>query len=145
MELEIKERIAQKIFGQLLEESGYKLEAIDHGQSLQGMITGTKKAHYPSYLNDINRYGDVFLVLGKTPMSLQIKLVAQINKEEYVPHCKGEAAVVFITPRKPFFRIAWISEFLQTGETQPLEGNSILKIKKGMISKYSKQIERMLK
>ncbi|MBI4447747.1 hypothetical protein HY643_02105 [Candidatus Woesearchaeota archaeon] len=145
MELEIKEKLAQSLLGELLREAGYDLQKVDYEGKFESVLKNKKKIEYQSYLKDLKKYSNEFLIIGKSPLAVQIKVVAKITKEIELPNSDGNLAVIFVTPTPPYFHITWANEFLQTGETQTLEKNSILKIKKSLVKKYSKKVENLLK
>lgn len=141
----IKERRAVRIFESFLEENGFELVKLNCEDALQSIIAKGKKVDYELYKSDVDKHSNDFIILGKTPIFVEVRfLEGKLKKEDYKHRGNlGDIVLVFIT--KDEFYIAKLNDFIKNGEIEAIEDNGIIKVRPALVDKYKEELKKQLK
>ena len=146
-EFEIKERLAQKIFLDMMREDGHDIRKLDYEDVLQELVDTKKEIKLPEAIRDVNMHKHDF-VLAKNGQLLFLQVLLndgtnqrKINFDDGL----SNAAVVVIKTSEPFFEIAYINEFKERKGLRPITNNQIINVSEKVASKYKNIISKRFK
>jgi hypothetical protein len=145
VEDELKERLVQKLFEDMLTEEGFEIHKLDYEGAFQNIVNLKQDRKYPEFLHDIQKHKHDFLVkLGDELLFVHVKYSSNpvgFRKLKFDSEM-GNAVIVFVTPSDPCFKIAYVNEFSETGTLRPISNNEIIQISERTAEKYSKTIRQ---
>lgn len=144
-ELELKERLAQQLFLEMMIEDGKEIKRLDYEGVLQNLIDTKQDIKLKEAIKDVKVHKHDFIIIRKDNLLLLQVIFSEekVNRNKYNFELGlGNAAIVFVTTSEPFFEIAYINEFNETGKLLPLDNNEILTVNEKLINKYKDIIKR---
>ncbi|MEA3378208.1 MAG: hypothetical protein U9Q69_01070, partial [Nanoarchaeota archaeon] len=109
-ELELKERLAQEIFLNMMKEAGKQISRIDYSNQIQKIIEDKTDLNIKNVIKDINFHKHDFLLQSRNGILL-VNLYYLENgiKSLELEKGIGNAILIIVTNKEPFFEIAYVN------------------------------------